>query len=98
MTTRCKLTRGVAGLAAMTMVAGLAMVPTFASAQPYPSSPDGYSNGYRYDACQRERTSRGTGGALVGAGLTALAGGNLTARRHPNEGPRPRGNRARGCR
>ena len=23
--------------------------------------------GYRYDACQRERTGRGTGGALVGA-------------------------------
>jgi len=86
MTTRSKLTRGVAGLAAMTMVAGLAMVPTFASAQPYPSSPDGYSNGYRYDACQRERTSRGTGGALVGAGLGALAGGNVAARGNRTEG------------
>lgn len=86
MTTRSKLTRGVAGLAAMTMVAGLAMVPTFASAQGYPPSSGGYNNGYRYDACQRERTSRGTGGALVGAGLGALAGGNVAARGNRTEG------------
>jgi hypothetical protein len=85
MTTRSKLTRGVAGLAAMTMVAGLAMVPTFASAQQYPPS-QGYNNGYRYDACQRERTNRGTGGALVGAGLGALAGSNVAARGNRTEG------------
>ena len=67
MTTRSKLTRGVAGLAAMTMVAGLAMAPTFAAAQPYsPGASPGYDGGYRYDGCQRARTNRGTGGALVG--------------------------------
>ena len=86
MTTRSKLTRGVAGLAAMTMVAGLAMVPTFASAQGYPPSSGGYNNGYRYDACQRERTGRGTGGALVGAGIGALAGGNVAAHGNRTEG------------
>lgn len=87
MTTRSILTRGVAGLAAMTMVAGLAMVPTFASAQPYsPGASQGYDGGYRYDACQRARTNRGTGGALVGAGLGALAGSNVAARGNRTEG------------
>ena len=88
MTTRSRLTRGAAGLAAMTMVAGLALAPTFASAQqyPYPSSAGGYGDGYRYDACQRERTNRGTGGALVGAGLGALAGSNVAARGNRTEG------------
>ncbi len=84
MTTRSILTRGLAGLAAMTMVAGLAAVPTVASAQPYPAG--GYDGGYRYDACQRERTNRGTGGALVGAGIGALAGGNVAARGNRTEG------------
>lgn len=87
MTTRSRLTRGVAGLAAMTMVAGLAMIPTFASAQPYsPGASPGYDGGYRYDACQRARTNRGTGGALVGAGIGALAGSNVAARGNRTEG------------
>ena len=86
MTTRSTLTRSVAGLAAMTMVAGLAMVPTFASAQSYPPSSSGYDGGYRYDACQRARTNRGTGSALVGAGIGALAGGNVAARGNRTEG------------
>ncbi|HRD30032.1 MAG TPA: hypothetical protein PLO65_17195, partial [Caulobacter sp.] len=71
MTTRSILNGGVAGLAALAMIAGAAAIPTAASAQGY--APSGaYEGGYRYDGCQRERTTRGTGGALVGAGLGAL--------------------------
>ena len=81
------LTRGVAGLTAMTLAAGLAAVPTFASAQTYGASPSrSYDGGYRYDACQRERTNRGTGGALVGGGIGALAGSNIAARGNRTEG------------
>lgn len=81
------LTRGVAGLTAMTLAAGLAAVPTFASAQTYGASPaPSYQGGYRYDACQRERTNRGTGGALVGGGIGALAGSNIAARGNRTEG------------
>lgn len=85
--TRSLLNRGAAGLAAMTMVAGLTAIPSFASAQTYGSgSAPGYDGGYRYDACQRERTSRGTGGALVGAGIGAVAGSNVAARGNRTEG------------
>lgn len=81
------LTRGVAGLTALTLAAGLAAAPTFASAQTYATSPaPSYDSGYRYDACQRERTNRGTGGALVGGGLGALAGSNVAARGNRTEG------------
>lgn len=87
MKTRSILTRGVAGLTALTMAAGLAAVPTFASAQSYGGAPaPGYDGGYRYDACQRERTNRGTGGALVGGGIGALAGSNIAARGNRTEG------------
>jgi hypothetical protein len=86
MTIRSTLTRGAAGLAAVAMIAGLAVVPTTASAQPYSPGASGYDGGYRYDACQRERTGRGTGGALVGAGIGALAGGNIAARGNRTEG------------
>lgn len=84
MKTRSILTRGAAGLAAMTLVAGLAAVPSFASAQTYGSGAT--SGGYRYDACQRERTNRGTGGALVGAGIGAVAGSNVAAHGNRTEG------------
>ena len=86
MTIRSTLTRGATGLAAVAMVAGLAVVPTTASAQTYSSGAGGYDGGYRYDACQRERTGRGTGSALVGAGIGALAGGNIAARGNRTEG------------
>lgn len=86
MTTRSILTRSLAGLAAMTMVAGLAAVPTIASAQSYAPGGGGYDGGYRYDACQRDRTNRGTGGALVGGGIGALAGSNIAARGNRTEG------------
>lgn len=79
------LSRGVAGLTALTLAAGLASIPSFASAQTYGSNaaPTG---GYTYDACQRERTNRGTGGALVGAGIGAVAGSNVAAHGNRTEG------------
>lgn len=81
------LHRGIAGLTAMAMAAGLAAVPTFASAQAYGASPaPGYGGGYSYNGCQRARTDRGTGGALVGAGIGALAGSNVAARGNRTEG------------
>lgn len=87
MKTRSILTRGGASLAAMAMVAGLTAAPSLASAQTYGSdTAPAYDSGYRYDACRRERTNRGTGGALVGAGLGALAGGNVAARGNRTEG------------
>ena len=83
--THSLLRRGVAGLAAVTMVAGLASVPAVASAQSYGSA-QAQGGGYRYDACQRERTNRGTGGALVGAGIGAVAGSHVAARGNRTEG------------
>ncbi len=67
----------IAGLACITMLAGLAGVPTAASAQPYAGPESG--GGYQYDACQRERSNRGTGGALIGAGIGAVTGSNVAS-------------------
>ncbi|MFZ5668086.1 MAG: glycine zipper 2TM domain-containing protein [Pseudomonadota bacterium] len=75
-------TIAVTGLAALFAAAGLVAVPTGALAQTAPA--DG--PGYRYDACARAQTQRGTGGALVGASLGALAGGNVAARGNRTEG------------
>ncbi len=51
-------------------------------------SGDRYSSddGYAYDACHRARTERGTGGALLGAGLGALAGRGLASKGVRKEG------------
>lgn len=73
-----------AGLACVTLLAGLAAVPTAASAQTYPSAQSG--DGYSYDACQRSRTNRGTGGALIGAGVGAVTGSNIAGGGNRTEG------------
>ena len=65
----------------------LAGAPSIAAAQssgpqsaPPDSAGDGYApEPYAYDACHRDRVQRGTGGALLGAGLGALAGSNAWA-------------------
>jgi hypothetical protein len=72
-----------AGLAA---VAGLmALGAAAAHAQPY-----GYygmgSGGYSYDACKREKTGRGTVGALIGGTIGAVIGSNAAARGVRTEG------------
>ncbi|MDP1737622.1 MAG: glycine zipper 2TM domain-containing protein [Caulobacter sp.] len=73
-----------AGLACVTLLAGLAAVPTAASAQAYPTAQAG--EGYSYDACQRSRTNRGTGGALIGAGVGAVTGSNIAGGGNRTEG------------
>lgn len=87
MTIRTNFKRGAAGLAVMAILAGAAVIPTAASAQTYGQPGGAYNNGgYAYDACQRERTGRGTGGALLGAGIGAVAGSHVAARGNRTEG------------
>jgi len=72
----------------------LAAAPSVAAAQPSrpeaaPSEPagDGYApEPDAYDACHRDRVQRGTGGALLGAGLGALAGSNVAGKGARTEG------------
>ncbi len=62
------------------------------SAQSYSGSPppaysgSGYQGGGYYDPCLRDRRQRGTGGALLGAGLGALAGSGIASRGAKTEG------------
>jgi len=90
MTTRSILTRGAAGLAALSMAAGAAMLPSVASAQQYQGGYQGggaYNNsGGYYDPCRRDQVQRGTGGALVGGGLGAVAGSSIAGRGAKTEG------------
>jgi hypothetical protein len=74
--------RILAGVCAAALC-GLAL-PTTVSAQTRDRY--GYDQGYSYDPCQRERTQRGTGGALVGAGIGALAGSNVAGHGARTEG------------
>lgn len=69
---------------ALTAVAGVMAlsaalsVPSFAAAQSYGYG-SSYGNGYSYDPCKRERTNRGTVGALIGGALGAAIGSNAAA-------------------
>lgn len=74
----------IAGLACVTLLTGMATVPTAAAAQSYPTTRS--DGGYSYDACQRSRTNRGTGGALIGAGVGAITGSNIAAGGNRTEG------------
>jgi len=85
--TRKFLSRGAAGLALASLVAGALAMPTVASAQPAPTYQGGaYSEGGYYDPCRRDQVQRGTGGALVGGGLGALAGSSIAGRGAKTEG------------
>jgi len=65
----------------------LAGAPTIAAAQSAPPPPPPpQDEAYAYDACHRDRVQRGTGGALLGAGLGALAGSNIASRGARTEG------------
>ncbi len=83
MTSRSILTRGVVGLAGAALLAGAFAVPSIASAQSYRPA---YQNGGYYDPCRRDQVNRGTGGALVGGGLGALAGSSIAGRGAKTEG------------
>ncbi|MBP7704500.1 MAG: hypothetical protein KA105_04360 [Caulobacter sp.] len=86
MNTRTILARGAAGLAVASMIAGALAVPSIASAQTYQTRQGGaYADGY-YDPCRRDQVQRGTGGALVGGGLGALAGSGIAGRGAKTEG------------
>jgi hypothetical protein len=82
----------MAGVAAVTTVAGLAAIPTGASAQSYYGSGYGYNTGnyygggYTYDPCQRDTTERSTTGGLVGAAIGAAVGSNIAAHGVRTEG------------
>jgi hypothetical protein len=83
------MTKGLmAGLAAATTVAGLAAIPTAASAQSYynPGYGNYYGGGYNYDPCQRDTTQRGTTGGLVGAAIGAAVGRGIAAHGVRTEG------------
>lgn len=95
MTARNILTRGAAGLAGAALLAGALSIPTAASAQSYyqpqyPSSQyqggGAYGGQGYYDPCRRDQVQRGTGGALVGGGLGALAGSSIAGRGAKTEG------------
>lgn len=88
MTSRSIIARTAAGLAGAAMLAGALSVPTMASAQPYQPQYQGgaYGNGGYYDPCRRDQVQRGTGGALVGGGLGALAGSSIAGRGAKTEG------------
>jgi hypothetical protein len=86
-----RTTKGlVAGLAAVSTVAGLAAIPATASAQSYYGSGYGYNNSYYgggyYDPCRRDTTQRGTTGGLVGAAIGATVGSGIAARGVRTEG------------
>ena len=80
--TRKFLSRGAAGLALASLVAGALTIPTAVSAQPAAA----YSQGGNYDPCRRDQVQRGTGGALVGGSLGALAGSSIAGRGARTEG------------
>jgi hypothetical protein len=78
-----RVTMAKATLAAVAGV--MALGAAAANAQPY-----GYygmgSGGYAYDACKREKTTRGTVGALIGGTIGAVIGSNAAARNARTEG------------
>lgn len=93
MTPRSILARSAACLTAFGLVAGAAMVPTIASAQAYRAYPayqtyqgQSYQGGSYYDPCRRDQVQRGTGGALVGGGIGALAGSGIAGSGNKTEG------------
>ncbi|MDQ0465782.1 hypothetical protein QO010_003574 [Caulobacter ginsengisoli] len=85
--------RTTLALALSSAVALAAAVPVTAYAQTYSGGPapapaysGGYAGGTYYDPCLRDRRQRGTGGALLGAGIGALAGNGIASRGAKTEG------------
>ena len=68
---------------ALAAAAGLAALvcATAASAQPYGGP--GYSN---YDPCRRDANGRGVVGALIGGGIGAVVGSQVSANHHRSDG------------
>jgi hypothetical protein len=77
-----RVTYALAGLLALTAGAASAQSSRYDSGNYTTQSP----NGYYYDACKREQTSRGTVGAVLGGGAGAVIGSNVAARNARTEG------------
>lgn len=78
MSNRTKIAKGaVAAVAGVATLAGAAAIPSFAAAQTS-GYYDSRSSTY-YDPCVRDRTNRGTAGALIGGVLGAVVGSNAAA-------------------
>lgn len=73
-------------LSATIALAAAVPVTAFAQSAPAPAYSGGYAGGGYYDPCLRDRRQRGTGGALVGAGIGALAGNGIASRGAKTEG------------
>jgi hypothetical protein len=82
---RSSFAKGVAALAAGAMALGA--VGVAAQAQPYGQyGYYGNAPGGGYDPCQREANGRGIGGALVGGGIGAVVGSQVSANHHRSDG------------
>jgi hypothetical protein len=78
--------RATLALALSSAVVLATAVPVTASAQQAPAYSGGYAGGGYYDPCLRDRRQRGAGGALLGAGIGALAGNGIASRGAKTEG------------
>lgn len=83
MNTRSKIASGLTAAAIAFTAIGFGAMPTAASAQQ--QAYDARTGTY-YDPCVRSQTNRGTGGALIGGGLGAVAGSNIAGRGRKTEG------------
>ena len=83
MNTRSKIASGLTAAAIAITAVGFGAMPTVASAQQ--QAYDSRTGTY-YDPCVRSQTNRGTGGALIGGGLGAVAGSNIAGRGRKTEG------------
>ena len=79
---RSSFAKGVAALAAGALALGAVSA---AQAQPYGAYP-AQGPGYGYDPCQREASGRGVGGALIGGGIGAVVGSQVSANHHRSDG------------
>jgi hypothetical protein len=81
---RSSFAKGVAALAAGAMALGAVSA---AQAQPYGQyGYNGQPQGYGYDSCQRDASGRGIVGALVGGGIGATVGSQVSANHHRSDG------------
>jgi hypothetical protein len=80
---RSSFAKGVAALAAGAMALGAVSA---AQAQPYGQYGYNSGPGPGYDPCQRDASGRGIGGALIGGGIGAVVGSQVSANHHRSDG------------
>ena len=72
--------------AAVVAVGAIALGAVAASAEAQPYGQYGYYGNGGYDSCQREANGRGIGGALIGGGIGAVLGSQVSANHHRTDG------------